>query len=898
MAIPAHQSSTPKIVPLKYTIASSTPHSGKYGPEHIIQDKPLDQASRWSGAFQGNTNQWIILRLESLVVLKTITFGKYCKPHPCNMKEFKVFVGLSEDHMAEVLHAGLKNDSTPETFSLKHVNSSGVPFPTQFVKIVPILAHGQNFHISIWHTSLAGIIDENYVEQVRNSYEEHRETLVIRYILKHLRQRRLLTPYQSVLSRANIHLEHPLVTQLHENLVLKGNWDDSEKLLDSLNTSGLFDAHLQSLQPRAEWTRLLGTDNDGDVPPARGGHAMCMDPENEIIYIFGGWNGEKSLDDFWAYSVKEDKWKILSHSTTQETNAPGARSCHKMVFDTKTGDIYVLGRLNDSDGLRLPVPVQSTARPPHGTLPAVPGASQPPQGSQTPATSGESESNRIYSSEFYRYHTRGLLAGKWDFLSIDTAASGGPPLIFDHQMVMDSEAQILYVFGGRVVDGDWDTSKYSGLYSYNVSTSKWQSLHPPNDSSSTFQMIPPRFGHSMVLDSINKMLYIFAGQREDKYLSDMYTYNIRTGISTEIFSNFSAAGGPDPCFTQRAVIDPNLKEIYIFCGLTRNATSNPRSTLRANQSYWVYRYEGQPGKWMQILQQPDKAAAELPLPRFAHQAAYNPKTKTVYLHGGNAGGALVGDAIKTDGDSTPADASSDQTKDAPKSSKERRLDDFWRMQLERPGPEEIIRQAKFQIRRQQFREMCEAEPPVKALKFLQTQVASVVDHSNTKEAEIFRALLTHLLSPSPAISPSTSESRPSTSSSSSSSSSSSESTSSGSTASFVGHEDTRENNPRPVKRSRAGKESRAESEIWTSELSTDATLSSFSSVLVGGADRLKGMTDPLEVLIRGQQASEVTLSGPRYSQRTEVFENILNFISDNEKQPDDSLLDLVEKDRL
>lgn len=105
---------------------------------------------------------------------------------------------------------------------------------------------------------------------------------------------------------------------------------------------------------------------------------------------------------------------------------------------------------------------------------------------------------------------------------------------------------------------------------------------PQGDSSSSLQVIPSRFGkcsvyvfafwvwcldsvgHSMVLDSINKTLYIFAGQREDKYLSDMYTYNIRTGIIIEIFSNFSAAGGPDPCFTQRAVIDPSLKELYMY----------------------------------------------------------------------------------------------------------------------------------------------------------------------------------------------------------------------------------------------------------------------------------------------------------------------------------------------
>jgi hypothetical protein len=43
-------------------------------------------------------------------------------------------------------------------------------------------------------------------------------------------------------------------------------------------------------------------------------------------------------------------------------------------------------------------------------------------------------------------------------------------------MVMDSDAQVMYVFGGRVVDGDWNSVKYSGLYSYNVRLNKWKLL--------------------------------------------------------------------------------------------------------------------------------------------------------------------------------------------------------------------------------------------------------------------------------------------------------------------------------------------------------------------------------------------------------------------------------------
>ena len=60
--------------------------------------------------------------------------------HPCNVKEIKVFAGITQDHMSEVLHVGLKNDTTAETFNLQYVNSAGVCIPTQFIKIMPILS--------------------------------------------------------------------------------------------------------------------------------------------------------------------------------------------------------------------------------------------------------------------------------------------------------------------------------------------------------------------------------------------------------------------------------------------------------------------------------------------------------------------------------------------------------------------------------------------------------------------------------------------------------------------------------------------------------------------------------------------------------------------------------------
>jgi len=67
----------------------------------------------------------------------------------------------------------------------------------------------------------------------------------------------------------------------------------------------------------------------------------------------------------------------------------------------------------------------------------------------------------------------------------------------------------------------------------------------------------------MVLDPNERTLFIFAGISDDRSPSDMYAYDINTNIAMELFSDFSAQGGPDKTFTQRAVIDPSMREIYV-----------------------------------------------------------------------------------------------------------------------------------------------------------------------------------------------------------------------------------------------------------------------------------------------------------------------------------------------
>ncbi|KAG6820280.1 hypothetical protein H0H93_002892 [Arthromyces matolae] len=702
---------------------------------------------------------------------------------------------------------------------------------------------------------------------------KYRETMVMRHVLKHLRQRRLLTPYDSIISRSGLQPEHPLITNLYEHIVLRGDWKQAEDTLYKMSKTSLFDSFLHDTQPYAVWKQMHGTDADGDVPSPRGGHAMCIDPINDMIYLFGGWDGGNSLDDFWVYSVKDDRWRVLSHSTSGEKNAPGARSCHKMVFDTKTGSIYVLGRLNDSDSDSANVAGGDSAGP----------TTQSANGNTSVSPT------KTYCSEFYRYHTRGVDNGQWDFLSFDTASQGGPPLIFDHQMVLDSEAQILYVFGGRIVDGVWDVVKYSGLYSYNIRLSKWKLLQIADPPVFSPSMIPARSGHSMVLEPYTSTLYIFAGQRDEQYLCDMFAYDIATNTAVELFSDFAAAGGPKSSFTQRAVIDPSLRELYVFCGLRRSRPPHSTDTFCSDAPNWMLSYDSTPGTWTQILSQspgisapaedihPEGHVAE-PQPRYAHQVVYNSLTRTVFLHGGNVG-------------------MTHETRDSGEEvHKEERMDDLWQMQLIRAGSDEIVRRAVYQLRQQQFREMCEDAAPIDALTFLQTDVSAFVDHSDAKETEEFQSLLTNLLFPS-------------TLRASSSPRAPSKVLPIGDKSPAVQDEKVArsvrgEDGSPPRKRSRSRSpeaepedEHEPDLEPWTNVLE-DECFSSKGSVNV---QALLEAEDPKEKVARsssskgdeglGKETEQLTAI--RFKQRTEVFERVLDFVSETAKQPEGNLLDII-----
>uniref|UniRef100_A0A3B5BEF2 Muskelin N-terminal domain-containing protein n=1 Tax=Stegastes partitus TaxID=144197 RepID=A0A3B5BEF2_9TELE len=87
---------------LTFSVFKWSSYSSTYLPENILVDKPNDQSSRWSSE-SNYPPQFLILKLERPAIVQSITFGKYEKTHVCNLKKFKVFGGMSEENMTELL---------------------------------------------------------------------------------------------------------------------------------------------------------------------------------------------------------------------------------------------------------------------------------------------------------------------------------------------------------------------------------------------------------------------------------------------------------------------------------------------------------------------------------------------------------------------------------------------------------------------------------------------------------------------------------------------------------------------------------------------------------------------------------------------------------------------------
>jgi len=73
-------------------------------------------------------------------------------------------------------------------------------------------------------------------------------------------------------------------------------------------------------------------------PHERHNHALATIWGTNIVLLFGGWDGGKSLDDTWRYDFIENRWINITQSTP-----PPKRNCHAMTSIYGTDKVLLMG---------------------------------------------------------------------------------------------------------------------------------------------------------------------------------------------------------------------------------------------------------------------------------------------------------------------------------------------------------------------------------------------------------------------------------------------------------------------------------------------------------------------------------------------------------------------------
>ncbi|KAG0246046.1 hypothetical protein BGX31_004699 [Mortierella sp. GBA43] len=820
---------------LDYDVHSCSSYSASYLPENIKTNNPHDQSSRWSSG-SNNQMQYIMIKLKTMAI------------------------------------ARLRNDNEPETFLLKH-KTNAVVFPCRYIKIVPLMAWGANFNFSIWHVQLKGIPDPVLVQETYLQYVSFRETESVRLCLKHFRQRQLMDAFKALQERTNIKLEDPLLSNLHQELVIKGNFKRAEELITEASEQGQGGPSARSCHkvcyspqhkaifmlgkyvdpenrsktdlsaefwrfdidpsspPFGRWTKISGNTATLNGPELIYDHQMCLDPVSQTLYVFGGKvvHLDKNVQHYsglYSYHIPSGVWKLLradGHPPPKQDNGTILRSRigHSMLYDDMTRSLVIFA----------------------------------------------GQMNKDYLSDFYVYD---IAADRVIEVCKDYNKQGGPEAGFTQRATLSSRRREIYVLSGLVKD--------RALGAETVKNSFWVFKLPGVDQMSAIRDVQWALANSKSPDSIGSLKNILNhgrsfsdhmeqgtdkdedpsrlhlsrrkmsngenhGRQETRsnsrklssrqstsfgsspsLISDASTdvgqypahsiqtrssssgrkMCLRSGSSSQSsvmfapYAPLSRSGESHSCATHPSNHEaPNSREGAVpgTCSARPSGTPSPSrqygiglngytQPLRTGDSTSIttepmslsYVLSDQ-GSWQKSFQNTCSESTNgtsdtEPVPRYAHQLVYDDVNEVQYLFGGNPG---------------------------EQGNMSKRLDDFWELRLYRPKPEEIVRKAKYLLRTQQFKELCQnpeastltsttvlptqdngsstvdrnvtesattkshgqrrgiAGGPIqrgtqehhdhscRALKFLQTELSCVVDQSNKAESDSFKALIRGLL---------------------------------------------------------------------------------------------------------------------------------------------------------
>ena len=171
-------------------------------------------------------------------------------------------------------------------------------------------------------------------------------------------------------------------------------------------------------------------------------------------------------------------------------------------------------------------------------------------------------------------------------------------------LVYDQHNNWIILFGGVTSNGGNNET-----WMYDVHENTWTLKNPSNAPS-------PRWAHSMVYDSANKIVLLFGGYDGTDFFNDTWVYDAITNNWTEV----SPISSPSERHVQAMAYDSVHKRAILFGGYDGNGRDDE-----------TWSYDGATNEWTMMT------PSEKPSPRREPAMAFDPVNEKIVLFGGDDG---------------------------------------------------------------------------------------------------------------------------------------------------------------------------------------------------------------------------------------------------------------------
>ncbi|MEM4308836.1 MAG: kelch repeat-containing protein [Thermoplasmata archaeon] len=326
--------------------------------------------------------------------------------------------------------------------------------------------------------------------------------------------------------------------------------------------------------------------------------ALTYDAVNDVVILFGGYDGTNYLADTWVYDFAQSKW-----INKMPGSSPEGRSQAGCAFIEESGVLLLYGGYN---GLYLADTWIYNYSANTWTAKLVPPA----------ARYGYMMAYSPHQNLFVVFggYATNYRADTWHYYPANNTWANVSPTVspsarYYAGFTYDENAQKFILFGGY--DG---TNYLNDIWVYDAVTRTWTQRFPSPTP-------PARYRCELVYDNINKVNVLFGGYtaKSPTYLNDVWLYNYSANTWTPRYAPPTARYGYSIVYHESA------QKFVLFGGYDGIAKGDT----------WIY--DPSTGTWANVT------PATSPPSRYYGAMAYDDSTQQILLFGGYTGSAYLSD---------------------------------------------------------------------------------------------------------------------------------------------------------------------------------------------------------------------------------------------------------------